>query len=62
MGHNEKEISTKKIIIDTDLTANASAVINLITDVGPAAITTSTPSGWLPVTVKGVEYFIPMWT
>ena len=62
MGHNEKEISTKKLIIDTAITANASANINLTTNVAPAAVTTSTPSGWLPLTVKGVEYFIPLWT
>ena len=62
MGWNEKEISTKKIIIDTAITANASAKVGLDRSGAPAAVTTSTPSGWLPITVKGVEYFIPLWT
>ena len=61
MGWNEKELSTKKIIIDTALTANASADV-VLANIGPSAITTSTPAGWLPLTVKGVEYFIPLWT
>ena len=61
MGHNEKEFSTKKLIIDTAITANASAALS-ITNVAPAAVTTSTISGWLPITIKGVEYFIPLWT
>ena len=61
MGHNEKEFSTKKIIIDTAITSNASAVIK-VTNVAPAAVTTSVISGWLPVTIKEVEYFIPLWT
>ncbi len=61
MGHNEKEFSTKKLIIDTAITANASAALS-ITNVAPSAVSTSTIAGWLPITIKGVEYFIPLWT
>jgi len=61
MGHNEKEFSTKKLIIDTAVTANSNANL-LITNIAPTAVTTSSISGWLPVSIKGVEYFIPLWT
>ncbi len=69
MGHDEKLFATKHLIIrdkleigDAVVTANASAVINLITDVGPAAITVSTPSKWLNISQGGTIYFVPMWT
>lgn len=61
MGHNEKEFSTERLIIHTAITPNASAATHL-PNTAPAAVTTSSPSGWLPIIVKGVEYFIPLWT
>ena len=66
MGHDEKLFAVEHIIvrnkIETEaVTANASANITL-TNVAPAAVTTSTIAKWLTVTQGGVEYYIPMWT
>ena len=61
MGHNEKEFSTEKLVIHTAITSNSNLNL-IISNVAPPGVTTSSISGWLPIIVKGVEYFTPLWT
>ena len=48
-------------ISSEQLTANATATVT-ISNVAPAAVGTATISSWLPISVGGTLYFIPMWT
>ena len=54
-------IKNGKLKIVDALTANATANVS-ITNIAPAAVTTSTISAWLEIDVAGTKYYIPCWT
>lgn len=54
-------LAPKELDVSGMVVANASANVS-VTNIGPAAIGTSTISMWLEVSVQGTKYYIPMWT
>lgn len=58
-----KEIIDLKSIKGTSdlITANGSATVT-ISNVAPAGVGTATISAWLPITLNGTVYYIPLWT
>jgi len=48
-------------ISGSNTTANATNNVT-ISNVAPAGVGTATISAWLPISVDGTTYYIPMWT